>query len=295
MISLAQTELPEFPTGIFPTEVTALDGIVAATIFVTSVVIGLVVTRLVVRGFVRAGAAEGLGRLIGRGVAYVIVLFGLFYALAGLEVRVGPLIGALGIGGLVLGLAMQDTLVNAISGIVLQLRRPFRVGDQIVTNEYEGRVHDVNLRVVLLQTFDGEDVFIPNSTVLQAPIVNWTRTPTRRTTLVVGVAYDTPLDEAKEVLIAATRAAGGVDLGHPPEAFVEEFAESRIDIAVRFWHRSENIEMWRTRDHVATAVKRALDAAGITIAFPQRTLWFGPGNTELSVRNGGSDDGGSDD
>ena len=99
-------------------------------------------------------------------------------------------------------------------------------------------------------------------------------TPTRRTTLVVGVAYDTDLERAQRVLVDAL---GDIEViaGSPePTAFVEEFGESTINFAVRFWHGAETPQMWRARSAGAIAIKSALDDAGIEMSYPQRTVWL---------------------
>jgi small-conductance mechanosensitive channel len=190
----------------------------------------------------------------------------------------------LGIAGLAFAFALQEILGNFVAGILLQVQRPITVGDQIVTNELEGEVKDVNLRAVELRTFDGETVFLPSSIVLQNPIVNWTKTPTRRTVLPVGVAYDTDLAEAQRVIVEAVSEIEEIE-DHPEvQAFVEEFGDSSINFAVRFWHGATIVEAWRARDKAAQAIKVGFDDAGITIPFPQATLWFGPSNTELAVR-----------
>src|SRR5207249_11269776 len=82
----------------------------------------------------------------------------------------GPLLGALGIGGIALAFALQDILENFIAGLIIQARRPFRRGDEINTHDYVGRVEDVNLRNVIIRTFDGERVLLPNAMVLKAPV-----------------------------------------------------------------------------------------------------------------------------
>jgi small conductance mechanosensitive channel len=136
---------------------------------------------------------------------------------------------------------------------------------------------------VQIRDFDGETVFIPNSMVLQNPITNWTKTPTRRTTLEIGVAYESDLARAQEILVGALENCDGVLSEPEPEAWVYEFGENSINFAVRFWHGATIMDMWRARDAAAQAAKRALDEHGFTIPFPQRTLWFGPGNNQLNV------------
>src|SRR5918911_169522 len=103
-----------------------------------------------------------------------VVAGGVMYSLSVLGVRLGPLVGALGIGGVALAFAAQTILANFLGSIILQLRRPFRRGDQIATAGCEGTVEDVNFRTVVLRTFDGERVLVPCSQVLSNPITNHT-------------------------------------------------------------------------------------------------------------------------
>ena len=274
MLLLAQEEadIEEALSGL-----TADDWIRAALIFVGAIVLSrllqLVVTR-VVKGEEGGSVAA---RLIGRFVGFLVVVAGFVYALSALDVRLGPLLGALGIGGLALAFAAQSILENFFSSVLIQARRPFRVGDQVVLGDgaIEGVVEDVNFRVVIIKTFDGERVLVPSSQVIQNPIVNVTARGPWRTTLQVGVTYDTDLRTAQQVLLEATRGVDGVLASPPPEVWFEGFGDSSLDLAIRFWHTPEMPTRWRVRSGVGMAAKDALDAAGIEIPFPQRTLWFG--------------------
>ncbi len=264
-------------------DVTLTEALVALAVFVALVGVAVLVRVLLVRALDRGDGDRHVGRLLGRFLSVVVVALGAVYALSLVGVSIGPLLGALGVGGIALAFAAQDILQNFVAGVLLQVRRPFRVGDQIGSGDFEGRVDDVNLRTVELTSYDGLTVYLPNAEVLKAPIVNYTRTPSSRTSLTVGVAYDADLDEAREVLLAAAREADGVQEQPPPEVWVEELADSSINLAVRYWHAADIASTWRVRSAVAISIKRSLDAAGIAIPFPQRTLWFGPGGTTLQV------------
>ena len=266
---------------------TSLQLVVAAVIVLAAVVLAMILRRLLVRLLDRGDADTNAGRLTGRLVTLVVLAVGIVYAFSTLGIQLGPLLGALGVGGLALAIALQDILQNFVAGVLLQVRRPFRVGDQVGLGDFEGKVVDVNLRTVELSGYDGVVVYLPNSRVTGAPIINYTRTPHSRTTLSVGVAYDTDLERAREVLLAACASAGGAEQTPPPEVWVEAFGDSAIDLAIRYWHHADIASRWRVRSTVAVAVKSALDEAGIDIAFPQRTLWFGPGGTDLNVRHDG--------
>src|SRR5205085_10486416 len=110
----------------------------------------------------------------GRFARVMVVGAAVFYALSLLGIQLGPLIGAAGIGGIAVALAAQSMLADLIASILLQTRRPFRRGDQIVTNDQDGRVEDINFRTVVLRNYDGQRVFLPASKVLNEPIVNYT-------------------------------------------------------------------------------------------------------------------------
>ncbi len=255
----------------------------AVVLLVVTLVAAVVVRRLAVRLLDRGDSDRRVGRLTGRFLSVVVVIIGLVYVLGILNIQIGPLLGALGVGGIALAFAAQDILQNLVAGVLLQIRRPFRVRDQISSGDFEGTVIDVNLRTVEMTTYDGLTVYLPNAEVLKAPIVNFTRTPLNRTSIEVGLAYDTDLDQAREVLLAACQGAEGVADTPEVEVWIQSFGASAINCAVRYWHASDIASRWRVRNAVATAVKRGLDGVGIVIAFPQQTLWFGPGNTTLGL------------
>lgn len=247
----------------------------ATVVLVASVVVAVVARRILVHALDRGDSDRHAGRLVGRFLSVLIVALGLLYGLRVMGIQVTPLLGALGVGGIALAFALQDVLQNFVAGLLLQVRRPFKVGHEVSLGEYEGRVEDVNLRTTIVTTYDGLTVYLPNSTVLKNPIVNYTRTPLSRTSLTVGIAYESDLRAARDVVLAACRSAEGVSLAPDAEVWVEEFADSSINLAVRYWHGSAIATRWRVRSEVALAVKEALDDAGITIPFPQRTLWLG--------------------
>ncbi len=248
----------------------------ASGVLVVGLVAATLLRLLIVRAFRGPDSEPDAALLVARFLQVLLLAGVILYVLTLLGIEVTPLLGALGIGGIAVALAVQSVLANAIASIILQVRRPFRRGDQIATNDLEGRVVDVNLRTVRLITFDGNDIVIPASSVLDSPITNYTRREARRSELVVGVDYASDLDAAREVMMGAAAAIEGVHEAPAPEAWVFEFADSTINVALRFWHNAPNDVLWRVRSEVAVAVKRALDAEGIVIAFPQRVLHLTP-------------------
>lgn len=276
---LAQTEIdPDDIADAFEGEgLEALDWIVAAAVFVGSILVAVTLQKVVNRAFERRDATPVATRFLSRLLAYVIVVGGFVYSLSILGVRIGPLLGALGIIGIALAFALQDITQDFVAGLLLQVRRPFVPGEQIMTGEYERRVIDVNGRAVVISTPDGERVTLPAGDVLNEPIVNLTREGVRRTTLEVGVEYDTDLEEARAVLLEAAANTAEVKANPPPEAKVVEFGDHAIVIALRFWHDPTIAAMWTARDRMAVAAKASLDEAGMTIAWPQLVIHQGKG------------------
>lgn len=248
------------------------DWLLAVAILVGGIAIGRLARTLIARRFAEEEGEISAATTIGRSVGMVLSLAGFVYALVILGVRLTPLLGAIGIGGIAVALAAQTVLTNALASTLLQLRHPFRRGDEIRTNDHEGRVVDVNFRTVVLVSPDGERIFIPSSKVIDEPIVNLTTRRRRRTTLEVGIDYDADLPAALALLHQAVASVDGV-LSHPaPEVLVAGFGESSIELSIRFWHAATIAEMWRVRSAVAVAAKSALDEADVAIPFPQRVL-----------------------
>ncbi len=256
--------------------------VLAVTIVVVALVGGRLLRRALGKGLAKTPVTPFATIVLGKTVVYLAVVVGLYFSLSVLRLEVGPLIGALGLAGLAVAFAFQDILENFIAGVLILMRQPIKVGDEMESNGYQGDVQDMSLRAVAVDTFDGDRVYLPNAMVWKSPLVNFTETPLRRTTLVVGVAYHTDLDHAQQVLQEAIASVPGVVI--PPAATVEfvEFNNSSIDFHVRYWHASDRPTLWAVRDRAGRAMKRALDAAGIEIPFPQRTLWFPQGLGEES-------------
>ena len=271
----------------------ARDWIAAGVILALGIAGGLALRALIGRSLRRGDSERHTAEALTRGIGWAVIAGALFWSLSVLGVRLGPLVGALGIGGVAIAFAAQSILANLLASLILQTRRPFRRGDEISTNECEGTVEDVNFRTVRLRTYSGERVLVPCAQVLANPITNHTTLGTRRTTLEVGVAYDSDLAQVREVLLAAAEGADGVLEKPPPEVWVKEFDESAITVAVRFWHDPDQANLWRVRSHVAMAVKGALDAEGIRIPFPQRVLSFASQGEPRADGDGGDSVGAS--
>jgi small conductance mechanosensitive channel len=187
-------------------------------------------------------------------------------------VPVGPALAGLGLAGLALAFALQSILENFVAGLILMVRKPFGAGDQIASGDYEGTVEDVDLRVTKIVTYDGELVLIPNVDVYTNPLTNYTRRGVRRTRVSVGVDYRDDHDAARDVILDAITGVEGVLDTPPPEVLLAELGDSSVDFEVVFWSLPDKRSVRYARHAVLSSAKTAIEAAGMTIPWPMRTL-----------------------
>jgi len=254
---------------------TVEDWLTAAGILVGAVALATIIGRAITLVLRRRMAGASLSSsFVVRLVRWTLILVGLVYAAGEIGVEIGPLIGALGITGLAVALALQPVLQNLFAGVVLQTERPIDCGEEVETGDFQGVVLDVTSRATVVQTYDGAVVHIPNAVVLDNPIVNHTRNGIRRSTVVVGVAYASDVARACEVLTTTAAAVDGVHTDPAPEALAAEFGSSSIDIEVDYWHDPEESERREVRSVMLGELHRALRAEGFEIPFPQRDIWM---------------------
>ncbi len=254
---------------------TGTDWLQAGGIMLVAIAIAVAANRIA-RSVVSRSVGAGFGAIItARIIGYLIFLIGLVYALNTLGVRVGPLLGALGLSGLVLALALQKVVENFVGALILQTRRPFTVGDTVVLGDHVGVVTDVDARTVVLRGLDGSMIRIPNLEVLNSPIINLTRDSARRSELQVGVAYDSNLDDATRVLTEAIGRVPRIRNRPKPQVLLRSFGASSIDFTIFYWHTSDVPSELATTHDLMLAVHHALADEGITIAFPQMVVWSG--------------------
>lgn len=213
---------------------------------------------------------------LGSSLAKLAVLaLGLFVALSivGLDQAVASLLAGVGVIGIVLGFAFQETGANFVSGILMAIRQPFRVGDIVQSNDFLGIVEDIDLRATTLRQFTGERVLLPNREVFGNAIENLSSYGRRRADLAVGVSYDSDLEEVRRVTLAAVQGLPGLLPEPPPEVLFTGFGESSIDLSVRMWSPYTSNGQWlRLKSDAIQAIHVAYREHGIAIPFPVRTL-----------------------
>ncbi|QLF69957.1 mechanosensitive ion channel family protein [Peteryoungia desertarenae] len=215
------------------------------------------------------GFDETLSRFFANVVRYASLLMVFVTVLAQFGVQTASIIAALGAAGLAIGLALQGTLQNIAAGIMLLVLRPFRVGEYIETGSITGIVQEIGLFATELKTPDGLYRLAPNSTLWNVPITNFSREPTRRFELKIGIGYDDDVDLAERIM--REHAANDPRVLDTPEVFtfVSELADSAV--VVNMWYWTKAADFWPTSREMIKSVKKAFDENGISIPFPQVT------------------------
>ena len=256
-------------------------------VFFLFFVAGRLVRRLAYKLNKRTQSHNNVGLVIGRIGQGITVLAGILVAsvIAIPGFTVGQLFSILGVGSVAIGFAFRDILQNFLAGILLLLNQPFRIGDQIVAKDLEGTVEDIQTRATYIRTYDGRRVVVPNTDLFTNLVTVNTAFSTRRLEHVIGISYDDDIEKAIGVLEEVMRHAPSVLDAPEPDAFVVDFNASSIDIQMFWWISSPyQKDVIFSRGEVLRNAKSALDAAGITIPFPIRTLDFG-----LARRNSDGD------
>lgn len=228
--------------------------------------------------FAKASSNKALEYLFSAVIYTVILSIGLFIMLAvlGMDKAVNSLLAGIGVVGLALGFAFQDIAANFVSGILMAFRRPFKIGDVVEVKEIMGTVTRTNLRDTVIETFQGQEVYIPNKDFLQNAFYNFSVLGKRRIDLVIGVSYAEDLERVEDVVMGVIKNLEGV-IDHDSISFdYSEFASSSINFNIRFW--VENLDQsgyLKMKSKAIKAIRVAFDEQNITIPFPIRTLDFG--------------------
>ena len=232
-----------------------------------------------VRNILMRGVKQDSIKVMAGQTAFAItVLIGFFIALGIMDldkVLTSVLAGA-GVVGLAIGLALQGTLNNTFSGVILSFMPKLQLGDWVESNDYSGIVEDITLRNVTIRQADNNYVIIPNANIVDSPFKNWSQTQRSRVFLSCGVGYESDLEAVKKLTIETLTNEFEQQSNEDIEFFYEGFGDSSINFVARFWAPvTKRKDMLVAQDRAIIAIKKAFDAHDINIPFPIRTLDFG--------------------
>lgn len=232
-------------------------------------------TRLPLSGLLeRAGLHRTLVNLLVTNLYRATVLvFAVVMAADQIGVNVGAALAGLGVVGIAVGFAAQDSIANVFAGIMIFMDKPFEVGHWITVVDQYGEVNDITMRSTRIRTKRNTYVVIPNKTIIDEVLVNHSQKGVTRVDVPIGIAYKESILGARQVMLASVRGLDGVLTDPPPDVVVAELGDSSVNLNLRVW-----IE--RATDEepvffcVLEAAKLALDEAGIEIPFPHLQLFL---------------------
>ena len=260
-----------------------IEGVVAITIEYGVDIVGAIVLLIIgwtVAGWARRGVRHALERVprmdetlkpfLAKLVWYVIMAFVLVAVLSQFGVQTTSVIAVLGAAGLAIGLALQGTLANVASGVMLLFLRPFNIGDYVDAGGIAGTVVEIGLFNTEIKTRKGLCLIVPNKIIWESPITNFSRNPTRRFDITVGISYGDDVNGATDLLMGLLTGDERILDDPEPLAVVEELGNSAVIINLRAWTRAE--DFWAAVWDLKKAIKVEFEVAGYSIPFPQRDI-----------------------
>lgn len=247
-----------------------IDLVAALAIFVVGrIAIGFVVrgVRIAMR---KNGIEKTLETFICNLIRWALMVVVIIAAIAQVGIQTTSFIAVFGAAGLAVGLALQGSLSNFASGVLIVLFRPYRVGDWIEAAGISGSVEQVQILTTVLTTGDNKQVIVPNSQIMDSIITNYSAKDTRRIDLVIGVSYDDDLDKVRKTLEDIIASDERILKDPPHKIAVSELADSSVNFVVRPWCKTA--DYWSVRFDLMEAIKKRFDQENITFPFPQQDV-----------------------
>jgi len=212
---------------------------------------------------------DNLGSMLGGLVKYAVLGLGIMLGITIVVPSVTPssIIAGLGVSSVAIGFAFKDILQNWLAGLLILIRQPFEIDDQIEVSGYEGTVEKIETRATILNTYAGERIVIPNNQIYTSSVKVKTAHELRRSQFDVGIGYGDSIGEATEVLEKALDNIEGIVQDKGIEVFPWELAESWVTLRVRWWTKSDRGSVVKTKARVIGIIKQQLDDAKIDMPY----------------------------
>lgn len=257
--------LAESIIGSIPNILTAI------LIVAISIYAGIGLSRLLKRVLKKQDAEPGVSHLLSQILKWTIISIGIIAALQRFF-DVTAFLAGLGILGFTIGFALQNIMQNFVSGIILLVQQPFKVGHVVGIAGYDGTVLKIGLRTTEMKTLDGRIVFLPNGDVLAQPIVNYTRADLRRVELPIGVAYDSDTEVIRTIILDELKNVKGYVQTPEPLVVFHTFGASSIDLTVYFWDDTSVASPPAAKDEALTRIHQAFKKSNIEVPYPVQVV-----------------------
>lgn len=259
---------------LLTTAITYLPAVFAALVVLTVFWLLYRLTRIPLKAVLeRAGLHSALvSTLVDNVYKLTILVFALVMAAGQLGINVAAALAGIGVAGLAIGFAAQDSLANIIAGFTIFLDKPFQVGEWIHVAGQTGEVSGITMRSTRIRTVNNTYVIIPNQKIINEVLVNHSKHGATRVDVPVGIAYKEYIPKAREVLLQAISGVEGVLAEPAMDVVVDALGGSSVDLRVRVWIEDAS-QQAAVFARVVEASKLALDAAGIQIPYPHLQLF----------------------
>lgn len=243
---------------------------IAAAILVIGVWLAKRIKNLISSQMEKRGIDTMLASFVGSIAHILIVAFVLIAALGELGIQTTSLVAIIGAAGLAIGLALQGSLANFASGVMIIAFRPFKVGDFVEAGGAVGVVEGIQIFSTQMKTGDNKTIIVPNANITGGTITNYSAKDTRRVDLVFGIGYDDDIRKAKDILQGLVDKDERILKDPAPVIAVAELADSSVNFIVRPWVNSA--DYWAVYWELTEQVKLTFDAEGISIPYPQQDV-----------------------
>ncbi len=260
-----------------------IDAMFAALPRIAVALVVLAVVWLIAKGVrslvhrVTPGPADSsIGIVLGRLAYAFLLLLGVFLGLVIIipSLEFSAIFAGLGLGGVAIGFAFQDIFQNLLAGILILIREPFRVGDEITTGQYTGTVEAIETRATFIRTYDGRRVIVPNSQIYSDPVEVITAYHMVRSQYDVGIGYGDDIETAKQIALETMQGIEGILDDPGPDVLTWDLAGSSVNLRVRWWTDPTRKNVVKLRDQVLIKVSQALLSQGIDLPFPTQQILF---------------------
>ena len=248
---------------------------VAIILVVLFFFLGKFIQNFIKKNYAQRGR-ENLGNMLGGLIKYVVLAIGIMLGITLVlpSVKPGDLIAGLGISSVAIGFAFKDILQNWLAGLLILLRQPFEIKDQIVVNGYEGTVEKIETRATIISTYSGERIVIPNNEIYTNAVKVNTANDLRRSHYDVGIGYGDDIDEAISAIEKSVSKVEGINQEKGVEVLPWDLAASWVTLRVRWWTESDRSKVVRTMVKVIPAIKKSLDEAKIDMPYETQVQLF---------------------
>lgn len=242
----------------------------AIAIYLVGKIVVRILTGLLEKVMTRAKVDATLSSFLSNIAHYVLITFVILMALESLGVDTTSLAAIMGAAGLAVGLALQSSLSNFASGVMIILFKPFRVGDFVEAGGVSGTVEEISIFSTLMKTGDNKQIIVPNGSIYGGNIINYSAKPTRRIDMVVGCGYGDDLRAVKAFLTILVESDERILKDPAPVVAVSELGDSSVNFVVRPWVNSA--DYWAVLWDLNERVKLGFDERGFNIPYPTQDV-----------------------